>query len=385
MRIGIDARMIGLENVGIGRYIENLVENLLRIDKKNQYLLFVRKNKVAEIKSKFNSLNPKLEIIEADVSHYSLKEQLLLPYLINKAKPDFMHFPHFNVPIFYFGPYLVTIHDLIKHSSRGLATTTRHPWLYWLKYLGYLLTFWLAVRRARKILVPSKTIGHQLIETYKLKEQKIIVTYEGVGKQFRIDPSSPIKINEILKKHRIKKPFLLYVGSVYPHKNIPVLVKAIKILNQIPITDHQSLITLVIVCGRSVFWKRLEKEISNLESDRFVNLTGFIPDEELVALYQEAEAYLFPSLSEGFGLPGLEAMAVGLPVLASNIPVFKEVYQKAAQFFDPLDSEDIAQKIKDLLTNQILQKNLTRAGFELVKQFSWEKMAKETLDEYLKV
>lgn len=390
MRIGIDARMFGLEHAGIGRYVQNLVANLLKIDDKNEYFFFARKVQIEQINSEFKAQSSKFKVIVAEARHYSLKEQFLMPYLIWKERIDLMHFPHFNVPVLFFGKYVVTIHDLIKHTSRGMTSTTRTPLFYWFKYLGYLIAFWLAVKRAKKILVPSKTVALQLRKAYGIPEDKVVVTYEGVDRKLQITNyklskygnSFGMQITNVLKKYKIEKPFLLYVGSVYPHKNIPNLVKAVKILNQSPATSHQSPVTLVIVCSRSVFWERLKNEVKRINATDFVNLAGFVPDEELAVLYSQAEAFVFPSESEGFGLPGLEAMACGLPVLASDIPVFKEIYQNAALFFDPKDPKDIALKIKEFLENKMLQERLKKQSAEVVKAYSWSKMSMETLRVY---
>lgn len=391
MKIGIDARMFGLEHAGIGRYVENLVLHLLTIDKENSYILFVRKSAKEKVDTEILRYKDiKCRTILAEARHYSLKEQFLMPYLIWKERLDLMHFPHFNVPIFFFGKYVVMIHDLIKHESRGAQTTTRNHLFYWPKYFGYLVVFWLGIKRAKKILVPSKTIALQLRKAYGIPEYKVVVTYEGVDRKLQITNyklskygnSFGMQITNVLKKYKIEKPFLLYVGSVYPHKNIPNLIKAVKILNNSPISNIQYPISLVIVCSRSVFWERLRNEVKRINATDFVNLAGFVPDEELAVLYSQAEAFVFPSESEGFGLPGLEAMACGLPVLASDIPVFKEIYQNAALFFDPKNPKDIALKIKELLENKMLQERLKKQSAEVVKAYSWSKMAMETLRVY---
>ena len=383
MKIGIDCRMYGLKHAGIGRYVQNLVENLLILDRENEYVLFARNNP-EEIK---NSRPPgfarqseqvKFKIVLADIPHYSLKEQWLLPLIVNKEKVDLLHFPHFNVPVFYFGKDVVTIHDLIKHTSRGMATTTRFPLIYWLKFLAYKLVFWLAIKRAQKVFVPSQFVKDELVKRYGLKAEKVIVTYEGVEIQ-----SS--KRRTILDKYNIQKPYLLYVGSVYPHKNIERLIEAIVALNTLLITNHQKRVTLVVVCARSVFWERLKEKVKRMGAEEYVNLTGFVPDEELAVLYREAKAFVFPSLSEGFGLPGLEAMAQGTPLVASDIPVFREVYGEGALYFNPLDPDDIITKIKELLENPNLQQSLRKQGPLVANRYSWGKMASKTLAGYNEV
>jgi glycosyltransferase involved in cell wall biosynthesis len=159
-------------------------------------------------------------------------------------------------------------------------------------------------------------------------------------------------------------------------------LEAIKILNQSPITNHQLPVTLVVVCARNVFSERLRNEIVQKGVQNFVNLVGFIPDDELSILYQEAEAFVFPTLSEGFGLPGLEAMAAGCPVICSDIPVLKEIYQDSAIYFNPLNSFDMVDKIKNFLLDKNLKIKFSRLGLKLVKKYSWNKLARETLAIY---
>lgn len=376
MKIGIDCRMYGLKHAGIGRYVENLVEELLKIDSANEYVIFVQKD--------FSTQNSKLKTITTNVPHYSIKEQLLMPGIIAKEKVDLMHFPHFNVPVFYRGKYVVTIHDLIKHSSRGAATTTRSSWLYWLKYLGYRFVFTRAVKKAEKIITPSKFVKDEIIKEYGVNPDKIVVAYEGVDNKLKGAKSiTGIKgIAGILEKYEIKKPFLLYVGSVYPHKNIERLIEAVKILNQLLTTNHQPPTTLVVVCARNVFSERLHNKIVQMGAQDFVNFAGFVPDNDLSILYKEAEAFVFPTLSEGFGLPGLEAMSAGCPVACSDIAVLKEIYGDAAIYFDPLNTEQMAKRILEIICDRGRRNGLVEKGKKQVEKYSWSKMASEILKVY---
>jgi len=380
MKIGIDCRIYGPKHTGIGRYVQNLVENLMQIDKENEYVLFANRDSEEEfenlkfdIKNSLKIKNLKFKIEFVNVKHYSLKEQLLLPGLIKKDGIDLMHFPHFNVPFFYKGKYIVTIHDLIKHASKGRQTTTRSSWLYWFKYLGYKIVFRQAIKRATKIITPSQFVKSELSKEYGIDQKKVMVIYEGVDPKFIVH-SSLFKKSEILGKYKIKKPFLLYVGSVYPHKNIERLLEATKSLQT---TDYR--LQLVIVCARNVFFKRLSNKIEQMRAGEYVKMTGFVSDEELAVLFKEAEAFVFPTLSEGFGLPGLEAMSIGCPVLCSDIPVLREVYKDNAVYFNPFDPKDIAGKIKNLMSDKNLQEKLRMIGPEHTKKYSWKKTAEETL------
>lgn len=370
--------MFGLKHAGIGRYVENLVEELLKQDKENEYVLFVRNEESEEIEN-LKIKNYELKIVEANIDHYSLNEQVLLPRIIKKQNVDLMHFPHFNVPVFYKGKYVVTIHDLIKHSSRGAATTTRSSWLYWLKYLGYRFVFNRAVKRAEKIITPSQFVKDEIIKEYNINPEKIIVAYEGVGNSIKNQVLSVKGENEkILKEYNIKKPFLLYVGSVYPHKNIERLIESVKTL----VDSYNQSLTLVIVCARNVFSERLHTKIVQMGAQDFVNFAGFVPDDDLSILYKEAEVFAFPTLSEGFGLPGLEAMSAGCPVVCSDIAVLKEVYGEAAIYFDPLSKEDMAKEITEVISDRDKREHLIEKGKRQAEKYSWSKMAREILKVY---
>ncbi len=175
MRIVIDARLYGLENAGLGRYTINLINELQKIDSKNEYLVLLRKKY-------FNRLNltSNWKKIQVDINHYSLDEQIRLPRIINALKPDLVHFLHFNVPVFYKGKFIVTIHDLLMHKQRGLEATTLTPSRYFLKRLGYKFVFGNAVRKALRVIVPSRAVKDEVCYYYKLSPEKVIVTYEGV-------------------------------------------------------------------------------------------------------------------------------------------------------------------------------------------------------------
>lgn len=375
MRIIIDARMYGLEHTGIGRYIINLINQIDKIsfqDKdKNEYIFLLRKKYFDSLVFK----NKNIKKVLADYSHYSFKEQFLLPLQLSLLKPNVVHFPHFNVPILWFGKYVVTIHDLIKHQSKGIKTTTHNPFAYWLKHIFYLFIVYSAVKRAKKIITPSKWWKDELIKLYSLNQDKVAVTYEGVDDKFSFKEESS---SNILEKFKIKKPFVIYTGSLYPHKNADRLLEAIIKINK----EKKVKLNLVLVCARNFFLKRFEKKVKDKKADDLVKLVGFVDDKDLVALYKEAEAFVFPSLLEGFGLTGLEAMSLGLPTICSSASCLPEVYGQAVAYFDPLDVDDMVEKITQVVLDDNFKNCLTKAGFKKVKEYSWQKMAKETLIVY---
>jgi len=353
-KIVVDARFWGPKDTGFGRYVKNLLENLPSEPKINVVLIVSDKLGRQKALSRYKKL-------KARFHPYSLLAQFEMLWLLKKISPDLLYVPHFAVPFFWRGKLIITIHDLIKHVSKGKKTTTRQPAIYWLKYCLYLILIKYAVNRAGKIIVPVRYWKKRLIDYYQLPAKKIKVVYEGVDKSF-LGRGAELAF-------RPRTPYLVYVGNVYPHKNVETLLKAVKLLN--------GEVHLYISCARSIFWSRLEKMIDKLEIGEWVTHIGFASDQELVTLIRNSLAFATASLVEGFGLPGLEAMAIGAPVISSNASCLPEVYGQAALYFNPHKPKDLANKIKLLLKNPQLRERLIKSGKKQVKKYSWQKMAKE--------
>ena len=359
LRIGIDARFAGPEGTGLGKYTEKLILNLAKIDKKNEYSIFLRRKNWD-----FFKLPQNFKKIPADIKWYSSEEQLKLSGIFSKEKLDLLHVPHFNVPVLYTGKFVVTIHDLIHHQFYEQSASTKNFLLFEIKRAAYKTIIYSAVKRAAKIIVPSNFVKKQVLAAFKIKPDRIAVTYEAAEEEY---------FKNQKREAKNQKPFLIYVGNAYPHKNLNRLLDALAILKNVNLT---------IVCPRDVFAKRLEGEIKNRGLESNVELLGYQPTENLSVLFQKATAYVFPTLSEGFGIPGLNAMAANIPVVCSNIPTLKEIYQDAVLYFDPQDSQDIADKIEKILKDATTRTDLVEKGRQQVKKYSWQKMARETLDVY---
>lgn len=365
MRILIDARLYGLENAGLGRYLINLINELSKIDSKNDYVVLLRKKYFDTL-----ILPENWKKILVDIRHYSFAEQIKIPLIIKKEKPDITHFPHFNVPVLFKGKYVVTIHDMLMHKSVGLAATTLPIPLYLIKRMAYRLVFDNAIRHSIKIITPSKTVKDEILAEYHVSSDKIAVTYEGFDKK-------------ILGKSdmSIQKPYFVYVGNAYPHKNLANLIKAMKLLN----TESDHSIFLLIASSRNIFTQRIQSLIQKMGVGEFVKILGFVPDNNLGPLYKNSIGFVFPSFSEGFGLPGLEALASGTLLLASNIKVFKEIYESNALYFDQNDPSSIAKTMLMALSISANdRKNKIENSLGFIKRYSWDKMAEETLEIYAK-
>ncbi len=378
MTIGVDARFFGPKGKGLGRYTQKLVEELEKIDSQNQYVVFLRQENWHEYRPKAGNFKKVL----ADYKWYTAAEQIFMPFKIYRQKIDLMHFPHFNVPIFYFGHFVVTIHDLIlRHFPTQRASTRSRP-VYCFKNLCYRLTIWLAAKRAKKIIAVSDYVKGDIAGAFHISPDKIVVTHEGAPSI--ANRQAPIAYRRsILEKYKINRPYLFYVGNAYPHKNLERLIDAFRILAE----ENKKDLQLVFAGEEDYFYRRLKKYVDTVMlasmtvSDRIV-FTGFVSDEKLESLYQNASAYVFPSLCEGFGLPPLEAMACGLPVVSSQATCLPEILGDAAVYFDAANPQDMAEKINQVLANYALRQKLISAGFAQIKKYSWEKMAKDTLEIY---
>lgn len=363
----IDARLYGPKHTGIGRYTKNLLKSLAKLAdfKKYKFTLIIYKNLEEEIKK---DLGDNFNYITTNIKHYSLGEQLILPFLIYKLKPDLVHFTHFNKPILYFPKSVITIHDLIKHFFKGKNTTTRSKLLYKVKYIGYLILIRTIVTR-NQIIVPSNFWRDFLIKKYHLKESQVITTYEAVD---------PLFLTSTQEETPSLNPqnYLIYTGNLYPHKNIDILLEALQKLPNIQ---------LKIICARSYFSDKLLQQVKNLKLQKQVELLGYIDDKQFKEIYHQALALVHPSLMEGFSLTGLEAMALNCPVISSNSSCLPEIYGNSVLYFDPHNSDDLAEKINQLNNNIDLRKKLIELGHKQLAKYSWDKTAQQTMTVYKKV
>jgi len=371
MKIGLDCRLSGKKYAaGIGRYIENLAVNLPVDNQKHKWVYFFRNQKQAEevLQQIPDELQSQIKIIITPIRHYSLAEQVKWPQILRKEKLDLLHVPHFNIPLLYGGKIVTTIHDLLWHQQIGPEVTTLPAATYYFKYLAYRLVTHQAVHRSQKIFVPTKTIKKTITKYYPEVEDRIIVTLEGISPHFA----------QLVKKKntaKIKKNQLVYVGSLYPHKNVELILQA---MTKMPILE------LVIVSARNAFSKRFLKQTQKYGLEQRVTLTGYLSDKDLVKTIQQSLALIQPSLSEGFGLTGIEAMAAGTPVLASDIDVFHEIYQDAPLYFDPQQVEELIQTLKNIQQSKTRNTQINK-GKKIAQQYSWKKMAKLTKAGYEQV
>jgi len=369
MRIGIDARFYGSLGKGLGRYTQKLIEYLEKIDGENQYFIFMREENWEEYQPKRKNFTK----VMANIPWYSFREQVFFPKILKRNRLDLVHFPHFNVPYFYKGKFIVTIHDLILFRFPTKKATTLSPVLYFFKRLGYRAVMNRAVRKAQAIIAVSNFTKKDILDNFRIDPQKIFVTHEAADmKDFLPD----MACDDILKKYGIMKPYILYVGNAYPHKNLERLVLAF----QEAVKKHPSL-SLVMVGKSDYFYRSLNKFVKDNNADNVI-FTGEVDDRHLNSIYRESKLYVFPSLYEGFGLPPLEAMSMDVPVISSSSSCLPEILGDAAYYFDPIGISEISEVIDRVITDICLRQKLIKNGKEQIQKYSWIDLARKTLDIY---
>ncbi len=370
MRIGIDARMFGPESTtGIGAYIKNLIEELLLIDNKNEYVLFLKE----PVYSSYICPNERVKKVKVDIPWYSLSEQLKFPFILFKENLDLVHFPHFNAAVFYPKKFIVTVHDITPRFFPGPLAKKNI-----LRRIGYNLVFKLSVLRAKKIITISEHTKNNLINYYKINPNKIEITYLGVNDSFQPVTDSQQLVN-VKNKYRISKPFILYLGVWRDHKNLPNLIHAFEILKKGGL-DAQ----LVLGGQPDERYPEINLTIEKSEFKEDIVCPGFVDQIDLPALYTAAEIFALPSFCEGFGLVALEALSCNTPVVASNTTSLPEILKGNAKYFDPHNSKQMAEVILNVLSDELYRKNVRNGYQELSKIYKWKKTAEETLNIYTK-
>ena len=371
-RIGIDARFYGPVGKGLGRYTQEVVDNLLEIDKVNEYVIFLGRENF----DIFNTNNPRVKKVLADVKWYTISEQLLMPYYIWREKIDLMHFHHFNIPIFCPTKFVVTIHDLILIKYPSLRATKLSPVLYKIKNIAYRFALNFAVRRSKKIIAVSEFTKKDILENFSIKPEKVVVTYEGVSKRLLKKENRNKDTAKILDNYNIQKPYLLYVGNAYPHKNLEWLIDVF--CNEL----QELKINLVLVGKEDYFYTRLKSQVNELSRNNTCNVVfpGYVPDEDLFALFQESLAYVFPSKYEGFGIPPLEAMANGTPVISSNRASMPEILGDSCLYFNPDDKKEFRNLVEKIYSDNSVRDDLRTRVREQIKKYSWIDCAEKTLE-----
>ncbi len=354
--IVIDARTIASST---GRYVHRLVDNLQDLDRINRYSILVRPTELTF----WQPSAANFSLVEAPFADFSFGEQIGLKRLLDKLSPDLVHFIMPQHPVLYKGKFLVTIHDLTmrRFGHRSFKTS---PFLRVLKQPVYDRVLKRAVQNSSGIITPTNFVKQDIASSYDVDESKLFVTYEAAEQL--PSPAQKPQYND----------YIMYVGHASDYKNLKLLIAA----HQALIADHPKL-WLILVGKLSNNHKKLQ-QWSQQQNFKQLRFTGFVNDRELHGFYKNTRAYVFPSLSEGFGLPGLEAMLHGAPVVSSNTTCLPEVYGNAAKYFNPLSVKDMAKSINDVISSKKASKDLVAAGKKQAQLYSWQQTAAETLAIY---
>lgn len=359
-RIGIDARLYG--QTGVGVYLRNLLHYLDLCAPEN-YEFFIYASPYDIKRITFKSKN--FVIREAGYPWHSFSEQIGFAALLAKDRLDLMHFTYFSYPVVYRASFIATVHDVTPLSFKTGKASTRNPLIFHTKHLAFRFVLKNQIKHAKAIITPTQWVKQELVRLYGGHyADKTYPLYEGVDYAL-------LHAKETVPSHRkeIGEQFFIYVGNFYPHKNVERLVYAY--------AKQQTDVKLILIGPRDYFSFRLLKIIRALGMSRAIQLRHVSSKEELVFFYRHALGLIHPSLSEGFGLPIVEAAYFNLPIIASDIPVFHELLDKEYLSFNPYDTEDMASKIKKFLDEK---KRFTYG--QLLKKCSFERMTHHTLNLY---
>ncbi|HUA19942.1 MAG TPA: glycosyltransferase family 1 protein [Bryobacteraceae bacterium] len=372
LRIVLDARRVA--DFGIGTYIRNLVRSLARIDGSNQYTLIAPDRMAPE----FARLPSNFETTRFEPAQNGGLSQFAFSLFLRKLEGNLYHIPLNTVPLWMPKPYLVTIHDmstLLFPNQSGYRNRLRMFY----SRRGLL--------RADRVIAVSLATRRDVETVLGIPSERLRVIHNAPDPAFH-RPAAPgaAEVERTLERYRIHYPFLLYVGRTNPQKNIPRLVEAFAVLRG-EIQDHPVFqdLRLIIIGDEISRHPALRQAVIHSRVEKSVRFLGFVPLETLRAFYQAAAAFVFPSLYEGFGLPPLEAMACGTPVVCSHVSSLPEVVGEAAEVVNPENVFDIARGMREVLLNRDLRTQLVERGLEQARQFSWERSAQQVLEAYQEI
>jgi glycosyltransferase involved in cell wall biosynthesis len=361
MKIGFDARdLIGCRT-GVGRYLLNLVNALSNVTMDNEYHLYTHK----KLEEKLFDDTQNVHIKNINGYKY-LWKNIFFPISLLSDKIDLVHIPSYSAMWFPPCKSVVTIHDMIFAKHPEWAANKK-------QYIRFKYYVKKTAKKADAIIVVSKTSKKEVIELTGVPEEKIYVTYLAADKIYKVQDNID-KLGRIKQKYSFDKKYILYVGSIHPRRNLERLLKSFALLKKRTNVPHN-----LLLVGLSFSPKeKLFQKAKELDLEKDIKYLGYVPDEDLVSLYNFADIFVYPSLYEGFGIPVLEAMACGTPVITSNISSLPEVSGDAAYLIDPYSIEEIYSAMQSILFNKEVRNKLVKKGFERTKNFDWKKTAEQT-------
>jgi glycosyltransferase involved in cell wall biosynthesis len=369
MRVALDIRK--LNDFGIGTYIRNLLLNIAKLDRENRYFLVGQSRDAMEL----GPLPSNFSFILAPAQQGFLWNEVLLPVLLRKNRVQILHTPHYDPPLLLFCKSIITIHDcvhiLFPSSKDGYGRAKKATRR--------------AIKRSCHVFTVSEATQRDLIRLFAVPEEKISVVYNAIDERV-ILTNDLEEQKKVLERYQVHDPFLLYAGNIKPHKNLERLIEAFSVLKgELKEDERWKNLKLVIIGDELSKRQILRRTVIRSGVQHDVRFFGFVPYETLRVFYKSAVVFVFPSLYEGFGLPPLEAMSNGTPVLTSNVSSLPEVVEDAALLVNPENVFEICKGIKHLLFDTQLRAELIEKGLQQSRKYSWSKSAQLVLETYHKM
>ena len=374
LHIVIDARRI--RDFGIGTYIRSLVHALGGIDRTNRYTIVSKSAGMSELKG----LPENFSTAIYERSDHSNFDHLAFPIFLRRLAPDLVHIPLNRVPILMVRPYVVTVHDLANLFFEEETSSVRMQ-LRRFRFRRGLV-------RADRVIAVSEATKRDVENIMGIPPARIRRVYNAPDPGFfeRASKVNGVEQDKILERYQINYPYILYAGAIRRHKNIPRLVEAFAVVrDQLAGHPNYQDLRLVIIGDNISRYPSVRQAVIKSRVEHAVRFLGFVPFDTLRCFYESAAAFVFPSRYEGFGLPPLEAMACGAPVIASNVSSLPEVVGEAAVQINPENVFDIARGIREVLIDEELRARLIRRGREQAARFSWNWTARQVLEIYREV
>ncbi len=367
MNIAIDVRRMA--DFGVGTYIRNVLRMLFVKDPVSRYLLIGDQDRIADL----GPMPDNFVVVPYTLSDESVKNELKFPFLLRENQVDLLHIPHRRVPLRVPCRYIVTVHDLAEFLTPA-APGFRHNVSFFLARRG--------LNGARRVIAVSRATRLDLTELFGIHPRKIEVVHNAIDERFTVRSSHEEKKRE-LERYGVNYPFVLYAGNVKPQKNLGRLIEAFAVLKG-ELREHPVYrdLKLILIGDELSKHADLRRAVIKTRIQQDARFLGFVPIDVLRVFYSSAEVFAFPSLYEGFGLPPLEAMAQGTPVVTSNVSSLPEVVGSAAVLVNPDNVFDIAKGIKRVLLDADTRELLRERGIEQVKRFSWDRSVARVLEIY---
>jgi glycosyltransferase involved in cell wall biosynthesis len=357
LRIAVDARK--LRDYGIGTYVRNLLRHLSRVDQTTDYVVLCHDADCDAI----SELGPNFRAVVESSPGYSVREQITVPRDLRRERANLFHTPHYVLPPLTPCKSVVTIHDCI-HLRFPQYLPNRLGYAYARSFL------WTATHRSSRVITVSEASKRDILAYFNVPPEKIDVIYNGIDERFG-NPPPDEDVVAVRERYQLDGPFILYAGNIKPHKNLGRLIEAFHILRATG-PEFEG-VKLVIIGDEIAKYAALRHAVHRCKLHKHVRFFGFVPARTLAILYRLADVFVFPSLYEGFGLPPLEAMASGTPVITSNVSSLPEVVGDAAVLIDPLQPEAIAHAMSRVLSDSALRADLRERGLARARHFSWER------------